>query len=200
MSIHLSPRAGEVVARSAASEGACVRDSEPSGEFPSPHPLPACGESGEWRHCMLTILFDGIAYGMLLFVLACGLSVTLGLMNFVNLAHGAFAMAGGYCRRRPGQPHGRAVPARAAARLPGDGGARRPVRAHALCPRLCQEPLSTRCCSPSASCSCRWRPSTTSWARSSSSCSFPTRCRASSTCSASASASIGCSSSWSAAC
>jgi len=45
---------------------------------------------------MLTILFDGIAYGMLLFVLACGLSVTLGLMNFVNLAHGSFAMAGGY--------------------------------------------------------------------------------------------------------
>jgi branched-chain amino acid transport system permease protein len=45
---------------------------------------------------MLTILFDGIAYGMLLFVLACGLSVTLGLMNFINLAHGAFAMAGGY--------------------------------------------------------------------------------------------------------
>ncbi|MCA3263608.1 MAG: branched-chain amino acid ABC transporter permease [Telmatospirillum sp.] len=45
---------------------------------------------------MLTILFDGIAYGMVLFVLACGLSVTLGLMNFVNLAHGAFAMAGGY--------------------------------------------------------------------------------------------------------
>jgi branched-chain amino acid transport system permease protein len=46
---------------------------------------------------MLTILFDGVAYGMLLFVLACGLSITLGLMNFINLAHGAFAMAGGYC-------------------------------------------------------------------------------------------------------
>ncbi|HXC38351.1 MAG TPA: branched-chain amino acid ABC transporter permease, partial [Burkholderiales bacterium] len=45
---------------------------------------------------MLTILLDGIAYGMLLFVLACGLAVTLGLMNFINLAHGAFAMAGGY--------------------------------------------------------------------------------------------------------
>ena len=45
---------------------------------------------------MATILFDGIAYGMLLFVLACGLSVTLGLMNFINLAHGAFAMLGGY--------------------------------------------------------------------------------------------------------
>jgi branched-chain amino acid transport system permease protein len=45
---------------------------------------------------MLTILFDGIAYGMLLFLIASGLAVTLGLMNFINLAHGAFAMAGGY--------------------------------------------------------------------------------------------------------
>ncbi|MEO8546265.1 MAG: branched-chain amino acid ABC transporter permease [Burkholderiaceae bacterium] len=45
---------------------------------------------------MLTILFDGIAYGMLLFILAVGLSVTMGLMNFINLAHGAFAMFGGY--------------------------------------------------------------------------------------------------------
>jgi branched-chain amino acid transport system permease protein len=45
---------------------------------------------------MLTILLDGVAYGMLLFVLASGLSVTLGLMNFINLAHGAFAMVGGY--------------------------------------------------------------------------------------------------------
>ena len=45
---------------------------------------------------MLTILFDGVAYGMLLFILALGLAVTMGLMNFINLAHGAFAMAGGY--------------------------------------------------------------------------------------------------------
>jgi len=45
---------------------------------------------------MLTIFFDGIAYGMLLFILAVGLSVTMGLMNFINLAHGAFAMVGGY--------------------------------------------------------------------------------------------------------
>ncbi len=44
----------------------------------------------------MTILFDGIAYGMVLFVLSSGLCITLGLMNFVNLAHGAFAMAGGY--------------------------------------------------------------------------------------------------------
>jgi len=45
---------------------------------------------------MLTLLFDGIAYGMLLFVLSVGLAVTMGLMNFINLAHGAFAMVGGY--------------------------------------------------------------------------------------------------------
>lgn len=45
---------------------------------------------------MLTVLVDGVAYGMLLFILACGLSVTMGLMNFINLAHGAFAMVGGY--------------------------------------------------------------------------------------------------------
>ena len=42
------------------------------------------------------VLFDGFAYGMLLFLLSVGLSVTLGMMNFVNLAHGSFAMVGGY--------------------------------------------------------------------------------------------------------
>jgi branched-chain amino acid transport system permease protein len=42
------------------------------------------------------IAIDGLAYGMVLFVIAAGLSVTLGLMRFVNLSHGAFAMVGGY--------------------------------------------------------------------------------------------------------
>ena len=41
------------------------------------------------------VLFDGFAYGMLLFLLSVGLSVTLGMMNFVNLAHCSFAMLGG---------------------------------------------------------------------------------------------------------
>src|SRR5215470_1211443 len=45
---------------------------------------------------LLGVLFDGFAYGMLLFLLSVGLSVTLGMMNFVNLAHCAFAMLGGY--------------------------------------------------------------------------------------------------------
>jgi len=44
----------------------------------------------------LGVLFDGLAYGSLLFLISIGLSVTMGLMNFVNLAHGAFAMLGGY--------------------------------------------------------------------------------------------------------
>ena len=44
----------------------------------------------------MTVLFDGVASGLLLFLISVGLSVTLGLMNFVNLAHGAFAMLGGY--------------------------------------------------------------------------------------------------------
>jgi branched-chain amino acid transport system permease protein len=45
---------------------------------------------------MIHVVFDGIAYGSLLFLISVGLSVTMGLMNFVNLAHGAFAMLGGY--------------------------------------------------------------------------------------------------------
>ena len=44
----------------------------------------------------VAVMFDGFAYGMLLFLMSVGLSVTLGMMNFVNLAHGAFAMIGGY--------------------------------------------------------------------------------------------------------
>ena len=43
-----------------------------------------------------TILLDGIAYGMILFIISVGLTVTMGLMRVVNLAHGAFAMVGGY--------------------------------------------------------------------------------------------------------
>lgn len=45
---------------------------------------------------MAIVIFDGVAYGMLLFLIGVGLSITMGLMNFVNLAHGSFAMVGGY--------------------------------------------------------------------------------------------------------
>ena len=45
---------------------------------------------------VISILFDGVAWAMFLFIISVGLSVTMGLMGVVNLAHGAFAMAGGY--------------------------------------------------------------------------------------------------------
>ncbi len=44
----------------------------------------------------VSILFHGLAYAMILYIISVGLSVTMGLMGFVNLAHGVFAMAGGY--------------------------------------------------------------------------------------------------------
>ncbi len=47
-------------------------------------------------HAALSILFDGLGYAMILFTMSVGLSVTMGLMGVVNLAHGAFAMLGGY--------------------------------------------------------------------------------------------------------
>src|SRR5690349_3651264 len=61
-----------------------------------------------------TLLFDGIAYGMMLFLLAAGLTVTLGVMRVVNLSHSAFAMIGGYlalyAMRAGGLPFWAAVP------------------------------------------------------------------------------------------
>ena len=45
---------------------------------------------------LAAVVADGVSYGMLLFLFSIGLSITLGLMRFINLAHGAFAMAGGY--------------------------------------------------------------------------------------------------------
>jgi branched-chain amino acid transport system permease protein len=61
------------------------------------------------------IVFDGFAYGMLLFLLSVGLSVTLGMMNFINLAHCSFGMLGGYVTvtlmDRAGWPFLAALPA-----------------------------------------------------------------------------------------
>lgn len=45
---------------------------------------------------LVSIAFDGFAFAMILFIISVGLSVTMGLMGFVNLAHGVFAMLGGY--------------------------------------------------------------------------------------------------------
>ena len=45
---------------------------------------------------VMSVLLGGVAAGMVLFIVSVGLSVTMGLMGFVNLAHGGFAMLGGY--------------------------------------------------------------------------------------------------------
>ncbi len=50
----------------------------------------------EVLNAVISIVFDGVAYAMLLFIISVGLSITMGLMGFINLAHGAFAMVGGY--------------------------------------------------------------------------------------------------------
>jgi branched-chain amino acid transport system permease protein len=61
----------------------------------------------------VSILFLGLAYAMILYIISVGLSVTMGLMGFVNLAHGVFAMAGGYITvtlmNRYGVPFGAAL-------------------------------------------------------------------------------------------
>src|SRR3984957_5389709 len=61
-------------------------------------PLPrAARERGtDMLSALLSILFHGLAYAMILYIISVGLSVTMGVIGFVNLAHGVFAMAGGY--------------------------------------------------------------------------------------------------------
>jgi branched-chain amino acid transport system permease protein len=63
--------------------------------------------------------FHGLAFAMVLYLISVGLSVTMGLMGFVNLAHGVFAMLGGYVMtglmNRYGMPFGAALPAAALA-------------------------------------------------------------------------------------
>ncbi len=51
---------------------------------------------GEFLSAAGNVAFNGLAFAMVLYLISVGLSVTMGLMGFVNLAHGVFAMAGGY--------------------------------------------------------------------------------------------------------
>src|ERR1700720_2807087 len=59
---------------------------------------PAAGacRMSETASAAISVAFHGLTLGMVLYLISVGLSVTMGLMGFVNLAHGAFAMAGGY--------------------------------------------------------------------------------------------------------
>ena len=120
------------------------------------------------------VLFDGVAYGSLLFLISIGLSVTMGLMNFVNLAHGAFAMVGGYVcvlmMTRLGVP----FLADAAGRVRRDRAGRHACSS-ARSTSACTRPTHARpgAVLASASCSCRSRRRRTSSVRRSSRCGCP---------------------------
>jgi branched-chain amino acid transport system permease protein len=60
----------------------------------------------DFASSLVSVAFHGVAYGMILYVISVGLSVTMGLMGFVNLAHGVFAMAGGYIMLTAMNDHG----------------------------------------------------------------------------------------------
>ena len=111
------------------------------------------GRAREFVVEIANMLLGGLAAGMVLFIVSVGLSVTMGLMGFVNLAHGGFAMIGGYvivlAMNRLGVP----FVAGAGARLHRRRRGQRRVRAAALFAALSRAPSSTRCCSPSAWCS-----------------------------------------------
>ena len=97
------------------------------------------------------MLLGGLAAGMVLFIVSVGLSVTMGLMGFANLAHGGFAMIGGYvivlAMNKLGIPF---IPA-LAHRLRRHRGRQRRARADCSIRGSIARRSSTRCCSPSAS-------------------------------------------------
>ena len=110
---------------------------------------------------LISLVFDGLAYGTLLFIIAVGLSITMGLMGFINLAHGAFAMAGGYAVASLPQAFG--VPFLLALALAFSRSGAPASCSSACCTRVCIAPPSLiRCCSASAWCSWPSRPSRSS--------------------------------------
>src|ERR1700751_4287790 len=68
---------------------------------------------------IISIPFLGLAYAMILYLISVGLSVTMGMMGFVNLAHGVFAMAGGYVATDLMNHYGVPLPAALAAATAG---------------------------------------------------------------------------------
>ena len=83
--------------RASSSVGPLGKAREPppaGGGFVCPHTLSPVLDA--FLSSLVSIAFHGLAYGMILYAISVGLSITMGLMGFVNLAHGVFAMAGGY--------------------------------------------------------------------------------------------------------
>ena len=96
---------------------------------------------------VVSILFDGLAYAMFLFITSVGLSVTMGLMGFVNLAHGAFAMAGGFVVVSLTRSYGVDFRALADDRLGADRADQRALRDAGSTGGSTSRPTSSRCCS-----------------------------------------------------
>ena len=100
---------------------------------------------------VVSILLGGLAAGMVLFIVSVGLSVTMGLMGFVNLAHGGFAMLGGYVIVLAMNRLGLGFCPGAGARLRRHRGGERRCSNGCSIAGSTGRPSSTRCCSPSAS-------------------------------------------------
>jgi len=116
--------------------------------FVAPSQLTLHGPTG-WEPLVIfgidivSMLLGGLAAGMVLFIVSVGLSVTMGLMGFVNLAHGGFAMLGGYVIVLTMRNWGIGfVPALALGFV---------VIAGCSIPGSIARPSSIRCCSPSGS-------------------------------------------------
>ncbi len=111
---------------------------------------PSAGSPVIFGTDVVSILLGGLSAGMVLFIVSVGLSVTMGLMGFVNLAHGAFAMLGGYvivlAMNRLGLGFFSALALGFVVTAAVSVGA----RASALSRGSTGRPSSTRCCSPSA--------------------------------------------------
>ena len=98
---------------------------------------------------VVSMVLGGLAAGMVLFIVSVGLSVTMGLMGFVNLAHGGFAMLGGYVIVLDDAALGPRLRPRACARLLRHRGASASRSSGCSIPGSTAPPSSTRCCSPS---------------------------------------------------
>ncbi len=75
-------------------------------------------------------LLNGVQYGMLLFLIASGLTLTFGVMGIINLAHGAFFMIGAYLAFQFTRYWGWPLPAAYAAAVAGGRAARCLCRTH----------------------------------------------------------------------
>eukprot|EP01042_Synura_sphagnicola_P033811 gene33811-43389_t len=54
------------------------------------------GADGKYVNNMTATVLNSLQFGIMLFLIASGLTLIFGVMNFINLAHGSFFMIGAY--------------------------------------------------------------------------------------------------------